>query len=222
MTREPLWPFAVLPAVILNLGSLILFAYHYTDMVGPEAPMGRLFFQLYVFIACVEWIFFTALFFRLRRLHISWCSLLATDERPWWFRLAPALVMMILFNGIFGVYIYLVSRYSGGWPSYPEWSLAQRIFMVTVVPLTAALSEEFIWRGYLLTRMLQRMTPWRAILLSAISFAFIHGIMPDRFLITLLLGIVAGYYYYRERKLLPLIAAHLILDAWSFGLTVFP
>ena len=224
--REPLWPFAILPAVILNLGALMLFAVYYgVQSQRPDLELPgetQLFFSLYVFIASIEWILFTALFFRLKRLNITWCSLLAMDERPFRFRPAPALALFIAFNGVFAIYLYLASTAYGGWPVFSDWSLAQRIFMVTVVPITAAVTEEFIWRGYLLTRLLQRTTPWRAILLSALSFAFIHGIMPDRFLVTLILGLVAGYYYYRERRLVPLIATHLILDVWSFGLTVFP
>jgi membrane protease YdiL (CAAX protease family) len=226
LRQEPLWPFTVLPAVILNLGAVLLFAGYYgLRSQRPELGLpgeAQLFFSLYAFIATVEWLCFGGLFFRLKRLGITWCSLLAVDERPFWFRPLPALALLLAFNGIFAFYIYLVNAFYGGWPQYADWTPPQRIFMVSVVPMTAALTEEFIWRGYLLTRLLQRTTPWRAILLSAISFAFIHGIMPDRFLVTLLLGMVAGYYYYRERKLLPLIAAHMILDMWSFGLTAFP
>jgi membrane protease YdiL (CAAX protease family) len=225
LKRESLWPFAVLPAAILNLGAILLFAIYYgVQSQYPDLGLpgeGQLFFSLYVFIATIEWIFFGVLFIRLKRVNITWCSLLAVDERPFWFRPLPALAMFLVFNGIFAIYIYLVNTVFGGWPDYADWTPAQRIFMVTVVPITAAVTEEFIWRGYLLTRLLQRTTPWRAILLSAISFASIHGIMPDRFLVTLLLGVVAGYYYYKERKLLPLIATHMILDMWSFGVTAF-
>jgi membrane protease YdiL (CAAX protease family) len=79
-----------------------------------------------------------------------------------------------------------------------------------------------IWRGYVITRLEARGYGLaKAIVLSAISFALIHGIwLPDKLLTTFLFGIVAGFYYARERRLAPLMIAHIVIDVWSFGLSV--
>ena len=38
---------------------------------------------------------------------------------------------------------------------------------------------------------------------------------------TLLFGIVTGYYYVRERNLIPLMITHAMVDLWSFGWFLF-
>jgi membrane protease YdiL (CAAX protease family) len=49
----------------------------------------------------------------------------------------------------------------------------------------------------------------------------IHGIFfVDKLLITALFGIIAGWYYHRERNPLPLMVAHALLDLRSFGLAI--
>jgi membrane protease YdiL (CAAX protease family) len=92
---------------------------------------------------------------------------------------------------------------------------------MTAVSATAGFTEELIWRGYIITELEARgRGMWSAIVLAAISFALIHGIyFPVKLLVTFLLGIVAGYYYFRERKLIPLMLIHFIADLWSYGVT---
>ncbi|MGE5248871.1 MAG: CPBP family intramembrane glutamic endopeptidase [Bacteroidota bacterium] len=87
----------------------------------------------------------------------------------------------------------------------------------------AGFTEELFWRGFIITRVEQAGgSSKRAILLSAIGFALFHGIFfPDKVGATSLLGLVAGWYYTRERKLLPLMAAHAFMDIWSYGILLF-
>jgi membrane protease YdiL (CAAX protease family) len=56
---------------------------------------------------------------------------------------------------------------------------------------------------------------WTTVLLSALFFALIHS--PLHWAFTFLFGMVTGSYYTRERKLIPLMVAHAIVDLWSFG-----
>lgn len=221
--KEKLRLFAIMPAVVLNLISILLFAGYYAlQSQQPEVlsiSESDLFFILYVVIVIVEWLFFGLLIIRVRTQGRAITSLLVRKDTTSGFRFLPALWMFLAFNGLFAGYMLFTEYYMGGWPGYSDWSIGQVLFMTGVVPLTAAITEEFIWRGYILHQLLQRTSPWRAIFLAALSFAFIHGVMPDRLLITFLLGVVAGYYYYREGRLLPLIFSHIVLDIWSFGVT---
>ena len=100
----------------------------------------------------------------------------------------------------------------------------RKIVMLTVLPFTAGFCEELIWRGYIFTQLEARGYGLaKAIVFSAISFALIHGItLPDKLLTTFLFGIVAGLYYARERNLIPLMIAHIVMDVWSFGLSCSP
>lgn len=220
-----LWKFTILPAVVLNIASFLLFGTYYAlQSIRPDAITygeSDLLYILYVMIVVVEWAFFVGLYYRLQRQGLAMSALLRGTGAAEKLSLLPAVTMFVAFNGLFAAYIWFVNAYMDGWPEYSDWGTAQTLFMILVVPLTAAITEEFIWRGYILRSLLERTTAWRAILLSALSFAFIHGLMPDRLLVTFLIGVVAGYYYYRERRLLPLIFAHLFLDVWSFGITAF-
>ncbi|MBN2146895.1 MAG: CPBP family intramembrane metalloprotease, partial [Anaerolineales bacterium] len=60
------------------------------------------------------------------------------------------------------------------------------------------------------------------VLLSSLSFAAIHGVfLPDKLLVTFLLGIISTVYYLKERNLAPLMLTHWFVDMWSFGLFMF-
>jgi membrane protease YdiL (CAAX protease family) len=38
--------------------------------------------------------------------------------------------------------------------------------------------------------------------------------------VTFLVGIIAGWYYWKERNLIPVIIAHWLLDVWGYGIFV--
>jgi membrane protease YdiL (CAAX protease family) len=99
-------------------------------------------------------------------------------------------------------------------------SAIQILLLIGLTPLTAAFTEELIWRGHIISGLeLRGRRTWAAILISAASFSVIHGVfLPDKLLVTFLLGIVTGYYYVRERKLIPLMFTHWFVDVWSFGI----
>jgi membrane protease YdiL (CAAX protease family) len=90
-------------------------------------------------------------------------------------------------------------------------------YSLLVVPLTAGICEELVWRGYLLTRfeILMKGRVW-AILLQATLFGLWHAspFLP----FSVLVGAVAGYLYVRTRRLLPLMLSHWLGDA--IGLAV--
>ena len=225
--REKLWTYAVLPAVVLNLAGCAIFgAYYGLAAQRPELVaaigQGQVLFALYVIIAVVEWAFAAAILLGLRRTGASVMSLIAADGAPWRFKWTPAVLVFVAFNVLFGAYVAVYKWVLGGWPAYGDWTTWQRVFMIGFVPVTAGFCEELIWRGYIITRLEARgRGRWSAVLLSAVSFALIHGFLPGKLLVTFLLGVVGGFYYTRERNLVPLMLAHLVVDVWSFGLSAF-
>jgi membrane protease YdiL (CAAX protease family) len=61
-------------------------------------------------------------------------------------------------------------------------------------------------------------TEHKAILLSSVSFAVIHGFfLVDKIIVTILFGAIAGLYYVRERNLPVLLATHVALDVITFS-----
>ena len=226
--RDRLWVYIVLPVVILNVGAVIVFGIYYglasqrPELVAGISP-GQVNFVLYVFISVIEWIFALSIILKLRQTRASVIDLITPRGDPWRFKWMPAVLVFAIFNGIFALYMTILWG-SGTWRSFFEGvSIWQRIFLIGLIPISAGFCEELIWRGYIITRLEARgRKRWPAILLSAASFALIHGIfLPDKLLVTFLIGIVTGLYFTQVRNLIPLMITHAIVDLWSFGLFLF-
>jgi len=225
---RPLWIYTVLPAVILNIGAVLIFGSYYAlqatqpDLVSSIQP-DQVQFLAYVFVFVVEWIFAILLLRQRAAGGKTLASMIAPDGNIFRFRRLPALGLFIVFNVLFILYIPLVAAVYGRWPSFSDLALWQRLFMILAIPLQAAFCEELIWRGHIIPELKAKgRSDFAAILLSAISFALIHGIfLIDKLLLTFILGLVTGFYYLRERNLLPLMLSHYIVDLWTFALSVF-
>ncbi len=219
--------FTWLPAIILNLGSIVLFGVFYvamfaygTAVTGALTP-GRMQFWLSAFIFTVEWSFAIALILSLRRSGINLRQVIAPTGELWGFRWLPALIMFVAVNILMLLYMLGLRAFYGelGYADLATW---QRLAMILLVPLSAAFCEELIWRGYILPGWLSTGRRWRAILLSALSFALIHGIfLPDKLLMTFIFGVITGDYYTRQPNLLPLFFTHWFVDFWSYGWLIF-
>ncbi len=84
--------------------------------------------------------------------------------------------------------------------------------------VTAAFTEELIFRGYLLPRLeVLLKNKWVAIIISALLFGIAHGGYGDlnRMLIPFIIGIIFAFYYFRYRSLTVLIICHFLIDFYS-------
>jgi len=223
-SEDRLRVYVIVPVVVLLLASTLAYSTYFAlAAIRPEVatliPAGQVTFGLYVLIAIVEWSLAISIMRRLRRAGGSPLDLIAPHGHPWRFRWLPTALMFVGANVIIGglmvVLVALESASPG--PSYYEglrrWQL---LLFVVGIPVSAGFCEELIWRGYVITRLEARgRGRWMVILLSAVFFALIHS--PLHWPFTFLFGIVTGYYYVRERNLIPLMIAHAIVDFWSFG-----
>ncbi len=225
---DRVWLFAVLPAVVLNLGAMLLYGGYYAlQAVSPATVAGvspaQLQFLLYLFILVVELAFAALLIGRWAAAGVRQRDVLFPGDRagPW--HLGRALALGVLFNAAMALYMALAPRLSGGWPDLRALPLWQRLTLFLAVPLQAAFCEELIWRGYLIPALQARgRSAAAAVVLSALSFALIHGVfLLGKLALTFALGLLTGAYYLRERRLTPLMLAHLLADLWSFGLLVW-
>jgi len=223
-SKDRLRAYVIVPVVVLLLASTLAYGTYFAlAAMRPELatilPAGQVTFGLYVLIAIVEWSLAISIMRRLRRAGGSPMDLIAPDGHPWRFRWGPTALMFVAANVIIGgLMVALVALESASpGPSYYEglrwWQL---LLFVAGIPVSAGFCEELIWRGYVITRLEARgRGRWMVILLSAVFFALIHS--PLHWPFTFLFGIVTGYYYVRERNLIPLMIAHAIVDFWSFG-----
>ena len=133
-----------------------------------------------------------------------------------------AVLVFVVLNVLFQGYM-IASLIYGRIPLMTGLHPLQIVFFVALVPVTAGVTEELIWRGYFIDKLLASgRSETKAVVYSALSWAFIHGIfLPDKIVVTFVFGIIAGFYYVRERNLLVLILTHIVVDVISYALTIF-
>ncbi|MEO7209914.1 MAG: type II CAAX endopeptidase family protein [Chitinophagaceae bacterium] len=96
--------------------------------------------------------------------------------------------------------------------------LCNNLLLLIFTCLTAAITEELIFRGYILPRLdLLLKNKWLSIFLSALLFGLAHIGYGDfiRMLFPFIIGLIFGFYYYRYRSLAVLIICHFLMDFYS-------
>jgi membrane protease YdiL (CAAX protease family) len=222
------WIYTVLPPAILNLAAVAIFGSYYAlqatrpELVSWIRP-DQVQFLAYLVVFAVEWSFAIPLLRQQAAKGRDLSSIVAPRGDIWEFRWPLAILLFVVFNALFIAYVPLVSAIYGEWPRLDDLRIWQRLFLVLAVPFQAAFCEELIWRGHIIPVLINRgRSKIGAVLLAATSFALLHGVfLPDKLLLTFVIGIIAGAYYVRERNLLPLMMTHFVADVWMFALSVF-
>lgn len=88
---------------------------------------------------------------------------------------------------------------------------AVTLLCISVMP---AFSEEWLFRGYVQTRLLQRWSPWLAILVSSSLFAAFH-LDPLHVIAVFPIGLWLGYISWRCASIIPAMLAHAYNNALS-------
>lgn len=88
--------------------------------------------------------------------------------------------------------------------------------MVTLVPLSAAFSEELLFRGPVQKALLRRMSAGLAVTVGGLLFAAAHFDLPG-FLVRAALGILLGILVLRGRSIFPAMLLHGVYDAAALG-----
>lgn len=152
---------------------------------------------------------------------------------PWrWVDLAwGALFLLIFAVGFFASnYAANLIVYGGAPPAatgaVPQIPLWVGLIAVLIAPLTIAVSEEAVYRGYAQPRLEPRLGRAGALILVAVIFGLQHTgfaltSAPEvaaRVLTTLFAGLILGALWLWLRRLMPLILAHWGLDVLFLGL----
>ena len=88
--------------------------------------------------------------------------------------------------------------------------------MVMLIPLSAAFSEELLFRGPLQKALLRRMSAGAAVTLGGFLFAVAHWDLPG-FLVRMALGVLLGVLVLRGRSIFPAMLLHGVYDAAALG-----
>jgi len=92
---------------------------------------------------------------------------------------------------------------SAGAEKAPLWTI---VLLLAVVP---AISEEFLFRGFLLSGLGRSVGKWTAIIGAGLVFGVFHFV-ADKIPVTALMGVLLGYICWKSRSLWPGILAHIL------------
>ena len=125
-----------------------------------------------------------------------------------------------------GLALILLLEHRGWWPEEPELvrllmpeTRAEKAWALAVVAPTAAIAEEFLYRGYLLAivggALHSVKWAWGA---SAVAFGLAHVYQrPNGMVRAGLLGVLLAWPVVNTASLYPSILAHFLIDAAAFG-----
>ncbi|UCH05652.1 MAG: CPBP family intramembrane metalloprotease [Candidatus Thorarchaeota archaeon] len=203
--------------VFFNIVALGVTGLSFTLLPGLMSDYAQMSFVIYAGVFLAEILLVLILVGRLRKAGMSIRGLLTFDRETRWLR---AIAVFAALNVLFIAYIW-VALWIGYITPFSGLNLFQVVFFILLLPLAAGIVEELAFRGYLIEVMLKKgLAENRVVLYSAISFAFIHGFfLVDKIIMTFLFGLIAGYYYVKERNLPVLIVAHIVVDVVTFGMT---
>jgi len=146
------------------------------------------------------------------------------------YRWFPTLILMALLVNTFSLTIFWYQLYLLDhtnlileFPSDPvvvsSFYIIIKMIMTTV---TGPITEEFIFRGLLLNRLIKKTNMWVGILISSILFAVIH-FDYELLIATFLFSIIASLLYLKTRNLLFPILLHMFHNSIVFiQTTIFP
>jgi membrane protease YdiL (CAAX protease family) len=147
-------------------------------------------------------------------------TLLGLDVRRPWRDLAEGAVLAAVI-GLPGLALYVVGRELGITAQVVASGLAPYWWAVPVLVLQAvknAVLEEVVVVGYLVTRLRERgWSVWAVVGCSAVlrgSYHLYQGFGP--FLGNAVMGVVFALWFVRRKRVMPLVAAHTLLDVVAF------
>ncbi len=128
---------------------------------------------------------------------------------------------LIVIVALAALAIWLLLEHVGLWPEesdlvrllMPE-TAREKVWAVLLVAPTAAVCEEFLYRGFLLAQLADWLdSGWWALVLSSVVFALAHVYQgPTGMVRVALLGALLAYPVLRLEGLYPSMAAHFVID----------
>lgn len=130
---------------------------------------------------------------------------------PWWVTVATVLaapfcsfLWTLVVNSMFESNAYMEQMSEMFQSSSEGMGFAMTLLCIAALP---SFSEEWLFRGYIQSRLVQRWSPWLAILVSSVLFAAFH-MEPLHVIAVLPLGLWLGFVSYRCASIIPAMLAH--------------
>ena len=130
---------------------------------------------------------------------------------PWWVTIATVLaapfcsyLWSLVVNSMFESNAHMEQMAEMFQSSSEGMGFVITLICIAVMP---SFSEEWLFRGYIQSRLVQRWGPWLAIFISSVLFAAFH-VDPLHVIAVLPLGIWLGFVSYRCASIIPAMLAH--------------
>jgi len=178
---------------------------------------------LYFSAALSEWLF-AAL--GLAAVRVAGFSAAGVGFRTVTFRTLMGWTLLLAFVTAAGLGLIVVLERRGWWPQESELvqllmprTRAEKVWALALLAPTAALAEEFLYRGYLFAILARTLhsSLW-ACALSSAAFGLAHFYQrPNGMVRAAVLGALLAWPLVRTGSLYPSMAAHFLIDAAAFG-----
>jgi membrane protease YdiL (CAAX protease family) len=102
--------------------------------------------------------------------------------------------------------------------------LKQHHFLLVILAITAGVTEEVIFRGYILTRLsLFFKNKYVPLVITSLLFAALHLTYKSlsELIFTFLIGMIFGFYYLKYRDIRVIIVVHFLIDLVAFVLAQY-
>jgi len=105
-------------------------------------------------------------------------------------------------------------------PLIPDLSPVNLLLLTIIMIFVVGLTEEFIFRGIIQTRLEESLGPAGGILLASLLFGIMHSSYgtPYEMAYTFLAGGALGYFFYRTKSLSLVVMIHGFINIFLFGL----
>ncbi len=230
-TVRPAW---ILLAALLLLRTVALFAgdglaYAVVRALGrPEAWSQALLFSNLTVVA-VDLVTIAVLVMVCRREGRRLRDLLGAVRLPRDVPLGLLVAVLAVVGLLAATYLGNLVAYAGPPPTGGTFTVPPiwlGVWSIVVLPVTVAVAEELLYRGYLLPRIAARIGWWPAAVLVSLAFGLQHAAFSAtslqavlaRVITTFLLGLLLAGLARRLGRLLPLVIGHWLVDVVGLGL----
>lgn len=140
---KTVWRYILWTVLILNIvpvclfGAVFAWAYMQNGNAG-NVDMSQPLFWLYVAVAAINW---GLALLDFRKMVNSAHTLLTADGSLFQFNWKPVLLMFIVLNGIWVIYVLAYTRITAQWPSYSSLYDWQEIVFIGLFPISAILQK---------------------------------------------------------------------------------
>lgn len=127
----------------------------------------------------------------------------------------PAAHELFLLNERLGIHVLKLDQIAKVQEFVEQWRGISPVWILLALALVPGVCEELFFRGMLYSSLRSITSPWRTILISAVVFGLFHVVAgtilaPERFLPSMMLGVVLGWVRHRTQSVVPCMALHTV------------